>query len=63
MGLALIGVVIVPPVAEGFGVVEVDVGVVVGAGIGGGWVHVDFKDSAIDSIFFSKVAPNRRSKA
>ena len=61
-GLALIGVV-VPTVVEGFGEVEVDVGVIVVVGKGGGWVHVDFNDAVIDSILFSKVAPNRCSKA
>ena len=65
MGLALIGVVVVPAIAEGFRVVEVGEGVVVvvGDGKGGGWVQLDFNDSAIDSRLFSKVAPNLASKA
>ena len=63
MGLALIGVVVDPTVAEGFGGVEVDVGVIVVVGKDGGWVQADFNDSAIDSILFSKVAPSRSSKA
>ena len=62
MGLALTGVV-VATVVEGFGEVEVGVDVIVVVGRGGGWANVDFNDAAIDSILFSKVAPNRCSKA